>query len=171
MDASTDAVAEHPAEAYWTAIGNVVQERPYGPGGVETRLGTKHFAPGAKVYIIDWYAGGCARIIVVGLHRKSKKFIRLVIDARVVENLRPKVCYTPAVIKKIKEHYSPERLKYLTKEFAETICQTLPYWQAELRKEHKLPPLAPTLPSDSGPTHSNSFLARLWLDILLLLKN
>nr|GFD56498.1 hypothetical protein [Tanacetum cinerariifolium] len=40
-------------ESYWTAVANIVRERPYGPGGAEIRLGTKHFAPGAKVYIID----------------------------------------------------------------------------------------------------------------------
>jgi hypothetical protein len=69
-------------EYYWTAVGNIVRERPYGPGGAEIRFGTKHFASGAKAYIINWYAGMCRRIIVVGLHRKSKRFITLALDVR-----------------------------------------------------------------------------------------
>jgi hypothetical protein len=37
----------------WRPVANIVQERPYGPGGAETRRGTKHFQPGAKVYVTD----------------------------------------------------------------------------------------------------------------------
>ncbi|GAA4506327.1 hypothetical protein GCM10023172_35460 [Hymenobacter ginsengisoli] len=74
--------------SYRAAVANSIPERPYGPGGTETRYGTKHFAPGAKVYIIDWYAGTCERIIVVCQQRKSKQFITLVIDVKLAENLR-----------------------------------------------------------------------------------
>ncbi|HEX8328365.1 MAG TPA: hypothetical protein VF629_12545 [Hymenobacter sp.] len=135
MEPSATSDAKVPPEAYWTAVGNIIRERPYGPGGAEIRFGTKHFAPGAKVYIIDWYAGMCRRVIVVGLHRKSKRLITLAIDVRLVENLRPKVCYDPAAIAKMKEHYSPKPhynagpIDSLTKEFAERICGVIPYWQ------------------------------------------
>lgn len=135
MNTSTIPIAIETPESYWTAVGNIIREQPYGPGGTEIRYGTKHFAPGAKVYIIDWFAGTCSRIVVIGLHRKSKKIVRLIIDVKLVENLRPKLCYNPAAIKKIKEHYSPTRIKWLTEEFAEAICKTIPYWQAELRKD------------------------------------
>jgi hypothetical protein len=127
--------AEAPPESCWIAVANIIRERHYGPGGAEIRLGTKHFAPGAKVYIIDWYGGMCQRIVVVGLHRKSKRYITLTIDVRLVENLRPKVCYDPTVIAKFKEHYPSKpqgRFRYtdwLTKEFAETVCQAIPHWQ------------------------------------------
>jgi hypothetical protein len=129
-----DAHAAAP-KSYWTAVGNIVRERPYGPGGAEIRFGTKHFAPGAKVYIINWYAGMCRRIIVVGMHRKSKRLITLALDVWLVENLRPKVCYAPAVIAKLKEHFSPTPHFYpgtidsLTQEFAERVCATIPQWQ------------------------------------------
>jgi hypothetical protein len=167
-----------PCESYWTVVGNIIRERPYGPGGAEIRVGTKHFTPGAKVYIIDWFAGTCARVVVVGLHRKSKKNIRLVIDVKLVENLRPKLCYTPAVSKKIREHYSPTRIKWLTKEFAETICKTIPYWQAELRKgagafkETSIPHKEiSTSYIDPDFRHQESFLARLWINLRFLLKS
>ncbi|HEY7093930.1 MAG TPA: hypothetical protein VH393_12160, partial [Ktedonobacterales bacterium] len=35
----------------WTPVANIVEERSYGPEGAETRQGTKHFQPGAKVYV------------------------------------------------------------------------------------------------------------------------
>jgi hypothetical protein len=177
MEVSALSSATEAPECYWTAVGNIIQERPYGPGGAEIRLGTKHFAPGAKVYIIDWFAGTCARIVVIGLHRKSKKLIRLVIDVKLVENLRPKLCYNPTVIKKIHEHYSPTRIKWLTKEFAETICKTVPYWQAELRKgaggfKGISTPYKETSASHIDPDfrHQDSFLARLWINLCFLLK-
>jgi hypothetical protein len=77
MDTDEQTAIDIAHESCWTAVGNIVRERAYEPNGAETRLGTKHFAPGAKVYIIDWYGGMCQRIIVVGMHRKSKQLITL----------------------------------------------------------------------------------------------
>jgi hypothetical protein len=108
MAAAESSTNETAPESCWTAVANIIRERHYGPGGEEIRFGTKHFAPGAKVYIIDWYGGMCQRIIVVGLHRKSRLYITLTIDVRLVENLRSKVCYDPTVIAKFKEHYPPK---------------------------------------------------------------
>ena len=159
-------------ESYWTAVANMVPERPYGPGGAETRRGTKHFAPGAKLYIIDWYAGTCERIIVVGQHRSSKRFVTLVIDVKLVENLRTKVCYQPAIINKIKEHYAhayaPKGIEHLTQEFAEQICKTVPYWQAQAWRQAQLSPVDPAATLQPA---SNSLLARLKLHLSFLLKN
>jgi hypothetical protein len=137
-------------ESYWTAVGNIVRERPYGPGGAEIRFGTKHFAPGAKVYIINWYAGMCRRIIVVGMHRKSKRLITLALDVRLVENLRPKVCYDPAVIAKFKEHFTPKTHYYpgtigsLTQEFAERVCAAIPQWQQNYKNAEWVAPVPDT---------------------------
>lgn len=177
--------------SYWTAVANIVRERPYGPGGAETRRGTKHFAPGAKVYIIDWYAGGCARIVAVGQHRSSKRMAKLVIDVNSVENLRAKVCYAPAVIAKIEEHYSPTRLLWLTREFAENVCQTIPFWQKQAWRlnppaSHALPTALRKLPDNPSykpfndselaatsapqPTRG-AFLHRLWLSVSFWLKD
>src|SRR5262245_40229937 len=35
----------------WCITGNVVASRPYGPGGAETRHGTRLFKPNAKVHL------------------------------------------------------------------------------------------------------------------------
>jgi len=159
-------------ESCWTAVANIVRERPYGPGGAEIRFGTKHFAPGAKVYIIDWYAGMCERIVVVGQHRKSKKLIAIVTDVKLVENLRAKVCYAPAVLAKIKQYfdkgYYPPRIKYLTQDFAELVCKTIPAWQAQPWRQ---PQEVGAEPNVALEPSSNSFLTRIWLHISFLLKN
>jgi hypothetical protein len=173
MDSNESEIPETPLESYWTAVGNIIRERPYGPGGAETRSGTKHFAPGAKVYIIDWYAGMCQRIIVVGQHRKSKRLITLSIDVRLVENLRPKVCYDPTVISKFKEHYSPKphcnagSINSLTKEFAETVCQAVPHWQLNYKTklEHT------TSVDEAEFSHYKTFLSRVQDFLSSLVKN
>ncbi|WBO86187.1 hypothetical protein [Hymenobacter yonginensis] len=122
-------------ESYWTAVGNIIRERPYGPGGVEIRYGTKHFAPGAKVYIIDWYPGTCDAVTVVGHHRKSHQLMKLVVRVEHLENLRAKVCYSPAVSSIMKEHFEAGDAPYrLTREFAEQLCAVLPHWKAEQQR-------------------------------------
>jgi len=35
----------------WCPVAHMVAERPYGPGGGETKRGSRHFAPGAKLYV------------------------------------------------------------------------------------------------------------------------
>ena len=124
-------------EPIWTVVANIVNDRPFGPGGQETRIGTKHFRPGTKVYIIDWYAGMCEDIIVVGLARKPRRFIKVVIRADWVENLRVKLCYNPGALDKIYNHFDTEfdNINRLTKEFAETMREVIPNWQNEVGKK------------------------------------
>jgi len=119
-----------PTQTYWTAVANVVAERPFGPGGLEIRRGTKHFRPGAKVYIIDWFPGTGAAVTVIGHHRKSKQLMKLVVKIDILEQFRVKVCYAPAVNRLITEHSAAEGGPHrLTREFAEELCEVLPKWQ------------------------------------------
>ena len=101
------------------------------------RRASEHFAPGAKVYIIDWFSGTCSRVVVVGLHRQTKRMMKLVIAVELLENFRAKVCYVPAVIAKIEEHIRTGTYSQLDQAFAENLCETLPIWKAEAFK--KLP--------------------------------
>ena len=88
----------------WCLVGNVVAERPYGPGGEEARRGTKHFSPGTKVYCLPAQWGdGYEDIIVIGRHRASKRYARLVMSAEFISNWRAKVVYGPAVLRLIEE--------------------------------------------------------------------
>ena len=116
-------------EVFCTAIGNIVAEQAYGPGGEEIFTGTKHFRARAKVYIIDWFPGTCDRVVVIGHHRKSNRPIKAIIQAKHIENLRVKDCYSLAAVRLIKEHQATEAAPELTHEFAETLCQALPHWR------------------------------------------
>ena len=127
------------ATRYWTAVANVVPERPFGSGRDATRRASEHFAPGAKVYIIDWFPGTCSRVVVVGLHRQTKRMMKLIIAVGLLENFRAKACYVPAVLEKIAEHLRTDTSSQLDKAFAEMLCEVLPSWKAEALK--KLPPL------------------------------
>ena len=73
----------------------------------------------------------CERVVIVGLHRKTKRMIKLVFAVDLLENFRAKVCYTPAVIEKIQEHFSPTDIHRLNQDFAETLCKVLPRWKAQ----------------------------------------
>ena len=57
----------------WTLVANIKQEISYGEGKMETHKGSKQFSPGTKVHIIDWYAGMCKDITLIGLSRDTKK--------------------------------------------------------------------------------------------------
>jgi hypothetical protein len=96
----------------WCIVANIVHERPYGPAGQETRRGTKHFAPGAKVYIIDFFWGtGAEDVTLVGRHRRSHHYITMTIRTKWLVNWRAELVYSPYVIRKRLEHpwaYKPD---------------------------------------------------------------
>ncbi|WP_152559821.1 hypothetical protein [Hymenobacter sp. IS2118] len=120
---------ENSQESFCAAIGNIIAEQSYGPNGEETRIGTKHFRVGAKVYIIDWFPGTCDRVVVIGHHRKSNRPIKAIIKAKDIANLRVKSCYSLAAVRLIKEHQANQSAPELTQDFAEILCSTLPHWR------------------------------------------
>ncbi len=89
----------------WCVTANVVLERTYGPGGAETRRGTKHFAPGAKVHVVGFFWGmGGEQVTVVGRQRKSKHYITLTMRAAHLANWRAELVYSPAVTRQVLEY-------------------------------------------------------------------
>lgn len=96
----------------WCIATNMVLERDCGPGGQEKRSGTRHFAPGAKLYIVDFFWGtGGEDVTVVGRHRKSHRYITIIIRTKLLANWRVELVYSPHVIKEVQKHliYKPER--------------------------------------------------------------
>lgn len=91
-----------PPPVAWCLVANVVKTRRTGPGGVEIRSGTKHFAPGAKVYVIAAYWGmGGETVTVVGRHRKARRFITIATKSKYLTNWRAALVYSPAVLQRI----------------------------------------------------------------------
>ena len=85
-------------EYRWCIIGNIASSYLYGEEK-KIKKGTKHFRAGTKVYCFLEY-GGMAneRIVVVGQHRKSRRFIKLAMDPQLLSNFRVKKVYQPNII-------------------------------------------------------------------------
>lgn len=90
-------------EPVWCAVANVVETRPYGPGGEAERSGTKHFSPGTKIYVrrFFWRKGG-EQVEVVGRHRGSHQLVTMVIRSSWLTNWRVKLVYEPQVVSRLR---------------------------------------------------------------------
>jgi uncharacterized protein (TIGR02996 family) len=100
----------------WCLAGNVVASRPFGPGGAETRHGTRLFKPGAKVYLVllrHSYAvlsppmAYTETIHVIGRHRKSVDWIGCVMRSDLVTNWRVELVYQPGALVRLKKEGWP----------------------------------------------------------------
>lgn len=117
----------------WSVAANIVAERPYGPLGLERRSGTKHFRPGAKVWVIDWFPGTCIDIVVVGHHRGSHRFAKLALSVRFTEGWRPELVYSPTVLTMIDDHFRGSVSEIRSRENALDMCRALGAWREGLR--------------------------------------
>lgn len=57
-------------EGLWCVVANIKRECPFGPGGAETKSGTRQFRGGTKVYIAGCYPVGVSAIMVASLKAK-----------------------------------------------------------------------------------------------------
>jgi len=108
----------------WCLVGNIVAERPYGPDGEETRRGTKHFAPGTKVYCLPAQWGdGYQQIKVVGRHRGSKRLVTMVISCDWVTNFRAMEVHSPAVLRRLDKAGSGWKSRKHVLEYVASIAE------------------------------------------------
>ncbi|MDR6734881.1 hypothetical protein [Sphingobacterium sp. 2149] len=114
----------------WTLVANIKENIRHGEEKLQTRIGTKQFSAGTKVYIIDWFAGMCKDITVIGLSRDTKRLITIVIRAEWVENLRVKLCYTPTVCSTITAYFDKEEsgMQRYTERFVKEMFIGIPQW-------------------------------------------
>ena len=85
----------------WAPVANIVEERSYGPGGAEARRGTRHFQPGAKVYVnVNTRLGHFKKMSfeVIGHHRASHRHVTMVVRASWLTRWRVELVYIPHVI-------------------------------------------------------------------------
>ena len=88
-----------PQEWKWCLVGNIVQEREYSENH-EIKHGTKHFSPGTKVYCAQGLWGdGYENIVVIGKHRGSPKYTKLIMQRKHIENFRCQKVYKPCILK------------------------------------------------------------------------
>ena len=92
-----------PSDAPWCIVANVLIDRS---SGEDAKLlhGTKHFAPAAKVYAVQfrWNHDG-TRAEVIGRHRKRNQFIRLLMPVKHLTNWRVQRVYQPQVAAAVRE--------------------------------------------------------------------
>lgn len=118
----------------WCVVANVVDEHPFGPDGLESRRGTKQFRPGAKVYVISWFPGMCESVVVIGIPRKSRKFIRIAMRAERLRDLRLGRMYSPAALHCLdKFREASGDAGEITLAQAEHLLNALPHWGASLK--------------------------------------
>lgn len=117
----------------WCLVGNIVEERKYGENETETRRGTKHFAPGTKVYCLPVQWGdGYEQIMVIGRHRGAKQFRTMIINSIWVTNWRAKVVYNPEVLRRLAAIEKEQgRSNWKTKEEVEKYLTLLRQRQVE----------------------------------------
>jgi hypothetical protein len=93
-------------QSIWCLIANVTREpHPEGPDG-ELRLGTRHFAPGAKLYCFpnQWGDGG-EKLRVLGRHRGGgPKLIEMIVATKWLTNWRVQEVFHPHVVHAMKAH-------------------------------------------------------------------
>ena len=89
--------------AGFCVVANVAEETASGEGGLEVRAGVRHFAAGAKVWVLppQWGDGG-DQVIVAGYHRGThgrRGLARMVMPRRHLTGFRVQGVYSPAVIR------------------------------------------------------------------------
>lgn len=84
----------------WMVVANVVRRHLWGEGGEEERSGTKHFKPGAKVYVIGDYPGMCETVTVIGRSRQGR-YITVALPVWYLTRFHAKVVYSPTVIRRV----------------------------------------------------------------------
>lgn len=89
----------------WCLVANVTRE-PHLECG-EMRLGTKHFAPGAKLYCFPYHwSDGGERLNVLGRHRRGGPWlIDTVIATKLMTNWRVRRVFQPFVIQAMAGHW------------------------------------------------------------------
>ena len=129
-----DEILKTTMEWRWALVGNIVLEHEFGDNQV-IRLGTKHFAPGAKVYCGKEYAGdGYENVVVIGKQRNSSKYIELVMSRFLIENFRLQKVYKPLILNKMansKKHSYWENKDEDREELLSMLTWLNPYYKIQ----------------------------------------
>ncbi len=122
-----------PTKEYWCIDSNVKSEIPFGPNGDEIKSGLRKFKAGAKLHIIGSYPGMCESLVVIGRHRNANNYIRCVIQASSVENLRVKKVYSEKILQLLQRCPSNGASMITTENDANHLKQLIPKWVEEIK--------------------------------------
>jgi phage-related protein len=89
----------------WCLVGNVVESHVFGDQK-EVRAGSKHFSAETKVYCMaSQWGDGYEQVVVIGLARRSRRWITVVMPQAQITNWRAKRVYQPEVLKRLAKGY------------------------------------------------------------------
>jgi hypothetical protein len=89
-------------ETMWCLVGNAIDEHVIGEIG-DTRRGTKQFTAGTKVYCLPAQWGdGYASCVAVGLARRTRDWITVVIRTALIANWRAQVVHHPKALERLR---------------------------------------------------------------------
>lgn len=117
-----------PVPGRWVVVANVarVVTRPDEEEIVHT--GTKRFRNGAKVYVVAAYAGMCDNVVVVGQHRRSRRWLTVVMPAKHLHGFRPNGIYSPSMLRRLDSLPTSPAAQIKTQEQAIQWARVLPFW-------------------------------------------
>lgn len=86
-------------EFVWCVVANITRD-PHTEGHEkELKLGAKNFSPGTKLYCFPvlWGDGG-ERLTVIGKHRGTRKFVKMIQFSKYIENWRVQKVFNKHII-------------------------------------------------------------------------
>ena len=125
-------MSEIPKEEFWCVAANIKKELPFGPGGLEIKIGLKKFKGGAKVLIVGGYYGMCESVVVTGQHRDTGKYISCIIGANTIENFRIKKIYSPQIIEFLGDFKPNGAYMVSSKGIAKDFLEFMPKWAVSM---------------------------------------
>ncbi|TDT98665.1 hypothetical protein EDD99_6895 [Streptomyces sp. 846.5] len=94
----------------WCLVANVARETARGEAGLDIQRGTRHFAPGALLWIPPGrWDPGHRRVHAVGRHRgNARRYVNMVVRVDDLENFRVKGIYSDALVRGLNGyHHDP----------------------------------------------------------------
>jgi hypothetical protein len=109
----------------WALVGNVVAQHILRASG-EVLRGSRHFTPGTKVYCLPAQWGdGYETCVAVGIARRPRRWITVVMHTGLITNWRAEVIYHPQVTKRLREGFDGFNRQWLSREEVEESAHWL----------------------------------------------
>jgi hypothetical protein len=109
-------------KAIWCVVANIVDEHSFGESK-EIKKGTKHFSKGTKVYCFPpLWGDGYEKIQVIGHHKGSHRYVKMVVASKLLINWRVKLVYSPFVISEMNGYWDNS---LSSKKMAETLVKSI----------------------------------------------
>ncbi len=112
--------------SWWCVMANIKKDD--NPDAVEQ--GPKHFRLGETVACLSFYPNDQERVVVLGRHRDTRRYIEIIINRRWLCNFRTELMEHPVIISRLRKCRSLRSDWYSNRNSKET-CDWLVRWYKE----------------------------------------